>query len=125
MAEVKTLKLGGHEVLCSIENRMSNYKTKVGVPLQMSTVREAWNKKGISLPNSAMSAVIELAVGSDIHREIMLSVEVPVGMVYNSASMFHTVEQLVDWTMSELKATRFISVDMIFRDKNGDKVRNC
>lgn len=125
MAEVRTLKLGGHEVICKIENRMSNFKTKVGVPLVMSTVREDWNKQRISVPNSAMSASLQLAIGSDIHREIMLSVNIPVSMVYNSATMFHIVEQLVEWAMEELKASRFISIDALFQDKNGNELRNC
>lgn len=122
MAEVKMIKLGGRDVVCTIENRMSNYNVQIGVPLVMSTVREAWNKKGISLPTAAMSSEIQLAVGSDVHREIMLYVEVPVNLVYNSASMFHIVEQLVDWSMRELKATRFISVNMAFQDKDGNQI---
>lgn len=125
MAEVRSLKLGGHEVICKIENRMSNFKTKAGVPLMMATVREAWNKQRITVPNSAMSATLQLAIGSDIHREIMLSVDVPVSMVYNSATMFHIVEQLVEWAMEELKASRFISVDVMFQDKDGNELRNC
>lgn len=125
MAEVRTLKLGGHEVVCKIENRMSNYKNKAGVPLQMSTVREFWNKQGITVPSSAMSATLQLAVGSDVHREIMLSVNVPVSMVYNNATMFHIVEQLVTWSTNELTATRFVSVDVVFQDKNGNEIRNC
>ena len=119
MAEVKTLKVGGYEVICKIENRMSNYKNKVGVPLQMSVVRESWNKQGISVPHSAMNATLQLAVGSDVHREIMLSVDVPVSMVYNCATMFNIVEQLVEWASNELKASRFISVNVVFFDKNG------
>ena len=123
MAEVNTLKVGGYEVICKIENRMSNYKNKVGIPLQMSVVREAWNKQGISVPYSAMNATLQLAVGSDVHREIMLSVNVPVSMVYNSASMFNIVEQLVDWASDELKASRFITVHVAFFDKNGATIR--
>lgn len=123
MAEVNTVKVGGYEVVCKIENRMSNYKNKVGVPLQMSIVRESWNKQGISVPHSAMNATLQLAVGSDVHREIMLSVNVPVSMVYNNATMFNIVEQLVDWASDELKASRFISVNVLFFDKNGAAIR--
>lgn len=123
MAEVKTLKVGGYEVVCKTENRMSNFKNKVGVPLHMSVVRESWNKQGILVPHSAMNATLQLAVGSDVHREIMLSVEVPVSMVYNSASMFNIVELLADWASNELKASRFISVNVVFFDKNGVAIR--
>ena len=119
MAEVKTVKIGGYEVICKIENRMSNYNNNAGVPLQMSIVREDWNKQGIIVPMSAMGATLQLAVGSDVHREIMLSVDVPVSMVYNSASMFGIVEKLIDWSVTELKASRFISVAVVFRDKDG------
>lgn len=125
MAEVKTLKVGGREVVCKIENRMSNFKGNAGVPLQMSTVRESWNKQGISVPQNAMSATLQLAVGSEVHREIMLSVDVPVSLVYNSTSMFNTVEQLITWATTELKASKFISVDVLFFDKNGNEIRNC
>lgn len=125
MAEVKTIKVRGYEVVCKIENRMSNYLNKAGVPLQMSTVRESWNKQGISVPHSAMNATLQLAVGSDVHREITLSCEVPVSMVYNSSTMFNIVEQLVSWATNELKASRFISVNITYTDKNGNEIRNC
>ena len=122
MADVQELKIGGQKVICKMENRLSNYENKVGEPLMMSAVRTSWNMQLIQIPSKAMEATLKLIVGSDVHREITLSVNVPISIVNNSENMFNTFEKLVEWSMDEAKANRFIAVGVDFFDKNGNRI---
>lgn len=123
MTDMNKIKIGGYEISYQVENIVGDAEHHVDTPMDMSVIRESWNRRGMKVPTHAMNITVQLKVGDKLHKEkITMLVGIQVNMIYNSAATFKIIEQMLEWAKKERNAEILYSLEVIFCNKHGERI---